>query len=289
MPSEIARAKINLTLHVGAVISDPGHRFRGYHPVDSLVVFADMGDIIHCEEAPNNTLDISGPFSKGLVANPDNLILKAHRMVAQHGSIPNFSFHLEKNLPVAAGIGGGSANAAAVLRVLQSYIQLPSSTWHNMATSLGADVPVCVDSRTRIMSGIGDNLTDMQGLGQIPALLVNPGVPVSTGKIFEAFDSDTHPKQPRPQSRDETLIEKFLAGRNDLQPYTTGIEPMVKTCLNMLANLKDTQPGHVRMSGSGGTCFALFDNIDRARAAKRELDKISPDWWSIVTLLGGAP
>ena len=122
MPSEIARAKINLTLHVGAVISDPNHRFQGYHPVDSLVVFADMGDILHWEEAQDTALNISGPFSKGLIANPDNLILKAHRMVAQQGSIPNFSFHLEKNLPVAAGIGGGSANAAAVLRALQAYI-----------------------------------------------------------------------------------------------------------------------------------------------------------------------
>jgi len=177
MPSEPhftqrARAKVNLTLHVGRVIADRGGAYYGYHPLDSLVVFADVGDEIRAEPAEKTQLTIVGPFTKGLSAEADNLILKAIAAVSARASVPPFNVVLTKNLPVASGLGGGSANAAAMLRILQNYTDLAVSDWREIALSLGADVPVCLLSQTAHMTGIGEAVTPIKDLGQWPAVLV---------------------------------------------------------------------------------------------------------------------
>ena len=175
---DLARAKINLTLHVARVIADPHDAFFGYHPLDSLVVFADVGDVITMQPAGQMGLDITGPFSKGLSAAGDNLILRA----AEAAKAPPHNITLDKHLPVAAGIGGGSANAASILRLCGAQDS-------DIAAGLGADVPVCLLSKTARMSGIGQEVAPLSGLGQLFAVLVNPGVAVSTAAIFKAFDA----------------------------------------------------------------------------------------------------
>ncbi|MBC6402190.1 MAG: 4-(cytidine 5'-diphospho)-2-C-methyl-D-erythritol kinase [Hyphomonadaceae bacterium] len=291
MPSETARAKINLTLHVGALISDPSHRSFGYHPVDSLVMFADTGDKISCEEADAVSLDISGAFADNLQPAPDNLILRAYEIVREHADLPLLHFHLEKNLPVAAGIGGGSANAAAVLRLLKHYADLDQATWLSIATGLGADVPVCLLSKTAIMRGIGETVTPLRGMGTVFAVLVNPGIAVSTGEIFAAFDSDPHPAMPEDNPPHPNLSTMFRAGQNDLQPYTLMRYPGVAFCHETLCreipgNLQISHPQHIRMSGSGATCFILFDDERTSGEAARQLKNREPDWWVKTTRLG---
>ena len=185
---ETARAKINLTLHVGRIIKDPSDPFYGYHPLDSLVVFADIGDELDMVEADTTTLSINGPFAAGLTAKSDNLILRA-LSAAKAGP---HSVTLEKNLPVSAGIGGGSANAAAVLRMC-GVDDLST------AVSLGADVPVCLHSKTAHMTGIGEDIRLLPNMEPLQALLVNPRVAVSTGSIFKAFDASPNIREtPRP-------------------------------------------------------------------------------------------
>lgn len=284
MSAEIARAKINLTLHVGSVI-EASHRLSGYHPVNSLIVFADIGDTLSCEAANDLSLTISGPFSTGLETDHNNLILKAWQAVAKTTDIPPLAFHLTKNLPVAAGIGGGSANAAATLRLLQNYTNLPREHWHNIATGLGADVPVCLHSKTSIVKGIGQVLTPIPGHGRLPAILVNPGISVSTRDVFTAFDTEPHAVIPKVQSG-TPLLNMFLSGLNDLQPYTIATHPQVQECLDALRNHADIHPKYARMSGSGATCFAICDTIDIAKKAAADLSNAHPDWWSVATFLG---
>ena len=176
MHRELARAKINLNLHIGQVIDDPAHRHHGYHPLSSLVVFADYGDELSCETSQKTSLEITGPFSKGLETDESNLILKAYQRVADQVEIPKLKFNLVKNLPIASGIGGGSADAAAALRLLQNYVNLNDHDWHSIALSLGADVPVCFYSKTCIMKGIGEQIEFLENRDNLHAVLVNAGV-----------------------------------------------------------------------------------------------------------------
>ena len=274
MKSERARAKINLTLHVGRVIKDPSDPFYGYHPLDSLVVFADIGDEIEMAEADKTALSIEGPFAKGLTAQDDNLILRA---LSAAKAKPH-KITLQKHLPVSAGIGGGSANAAAVLR-LCGVDDLQT------AVPLGADVPVCLQSKTAHMTGIGEDVTLMPDMEQLHALLINPRVAVSTGAIFKAFDEAPDIREtPRPMKTSGDLLARALDGRNDLQAIAMAQAPVIGDVLRMLASQNGCQLA--RMSGSGATCFGIFESDRALRQAQAAIRTQAPDWWCEATLLG---
>jgi len=267
MRTELARAKINLTLHVGRVIKDPHDPFCNYHPLDSLVVFADIGDFVTLQKAEIPGLTITGPFSEHLSATPDNLIMRA-LSVADEAPC---HVTLEKNLPIAA------ANAAAILRLL-------NLTDPHIAIDLGADVPVCLVSSTAHMTGIGEDVTPLPGLGRLYALLVNPGVAVSTADIFRAFDSSAPRDTPRPQKPDGSLLERALDGRNDLESIAIAKEPVIGNVLAALSRQTGCQLA--RMSGSGATCFAIFDNETHQGQAEQAIKNEHPDWWVARTRLG---
>ena len=227
-------------------------------------------------KAETTTLSISGPFGAGLTADNDNLILRA--LTAAKAAPQNVT--LEKHLPVSAGIGGGSANAAAILR-LCSVDDLQTTI------SLGADVPVCLHSKTAHMTGIGEDVTVMPGMGQLPALLINPSVAVSTGAIFKAFDAATDIREmPRPLKTSGDLLARALDGRNDLEPIAMSQAPIIGDVLRLLAS----QPGCqlARMSGSGATCFGLFESDRALRQAEAAIRAQAPEWWIQPTLLGDA-
>ena len=273
---EIARAKINLTLHVGRIIEDPHDRFFGYHPLDSLVVFADIGDQIMMSEADKTSLSIGGSFGKGLTAGDDNLILRA----LDAAKAKPQSVSLEKNLPISAGIGGGSANAAAVLR-------LCGVSDNEIAVGLGADVPVCLASNTAHMTGIGEDVALLPDMGELHAVLINPGVAVSTGAIFKAFDSAPDIREtPRPMKASGDLLERALDGRNDLEPIAISQAPIIGDVLRILASQGGCQLA--RMSGSGATCFGIYENQNAALRAQAEIKAQSPNWWVVATVFGEA-
>lgn len=284
MPAEIARAKINLTLHVGGAIEDPENRFHGYHPLDSLVVFADIVDTVSCEPADETTLKIDGEFGDQLTAGENNLILKAYRAVNVRTQCPALAFSLDKTLPVAAGIGGGSANAAATLRLLKHYVDLPGRDWDEIALGLGADVPACLQSRTLRMQGIGETLTSLTDMGTVPTVLINPGVQIMTRDVFRTFDSSSPDKTPRPQTEAKDLQGMVLGGHNDLEPVTAALSPAISQVLTHLGQQDECYLA--RMSGSGATCFGLFMTESAAQIAAARLKKIRPDWWVKTTVLG---
>lgn len=274
--SQKARAKINLTLHVGRVIKDPSDPFYGYHPLDSLVVFADIADALEMAPAKATALSISGPFGAGLTAEKDNLILRA-LTAAKAG--PQ-DVHLIKNLPISAGIGGGSANAAAVLRMC-GIDDL------RIAIGLGADVPVCLRSETAHMTGIGEDVTPMPHLGHLHAVLINPGVAVSTGGIFKAFDAAPNIREtPRPMKSSGDLLARALDGRNDLEPIAIAQAPVIGDVLRLLASQNGCQLA--RMSGSGATCFGLYESGTSAFRAQATIKGQAPNWWCEAVTLGDA-
>ncbi|MEM7729170.1 MAG: 4-(cytidine 5'-diphospho)-2-C-methyl-D-erythritol kinase [Pseudomonadota bacterium] len=267
----LCRAKINLTLHVGAPL--PSGRWQGYHPVESLVVFADIGD--HIAFGPSaddrHSLALNGPFAGKLQAGPDNLVVQA---LEACDALPTHAV-LTKSLPVSAGLGGGSANAAAVLRAFDPQGEAD-------AAALGADVPVCRLSRTAMMEGIGERITAMPALGRIPAVLVNPGVAVPTGEVFALYDAGTVPSVPGTTVRSGTLLDRAVSGRNDLEETAIAIQPVIAELLARLG----AQEGCAlaRMSGSGATCFGLFDTMEAAQRAARDLER--DGWWVAPVWLG---
>lgn len=283
---ETARAKVNLTLHVGQIIQDPDHRFYNYHPLDSLVVFSNIADTLQAtlrEGEPSNnvsnpTLGISGPFYSKLLENdPSNLIIQAYNAVAHEAPLPAIDFHLEKNLPIASGLGGGSANAAAVLRILKKITHLPEQKWEEIALKLGADVPVCMDQKTAFMRGIGEIVEPIADMGRVHGVLVNPGVGVSTGEIFRQFDRANPLAAPKPQKLNGNLIQRAIDGRNDLEPVTQKLLPEVEDTLRELRRTSFCKLA--RMSGSGATCFGLYETEDHARLATHRIRKSQPSWW----------
>ncbi|RZV42081.1 MAG: 4-(cytidine 5'-diphospho)-2-C-methyl-D-erythritol kinase, partial [Acidimicrobiales bacterium] len=270
-----ARAKINLTLHVGPPIGD------GYHPLKSLVVFADIWDVVEMRPAQGDksTLVIEGPFANGLASDKTNLVLKTAQLISDK----KFDLKLIKNLPIASGIGGGSADAAATARLVapENIDQISTDLM-----AIGADIPVCLRSKTCLMEGKGEQLTPLPNLGSINAVLVNPGVAVSTGEIFKLFDQ-TKPTSANlavelPNTTD--LMELAKWGRNDLQDVAISIAPEVQTVLDALSEIETCQLA--RMSGSGATCFGLFSSRDQAVDACAGIKDENPDWWSVATVLG---
>lgn len=279
MHTEQARAKINLNLHVGRLIDDPSHKYYGYHPLSSLVVFADHGDDLSCAPATKTELTICGPFSEGLEADQSNLILRAYEAVARLTQLPALTFKLIKNLPVASGIGGGSADAAAALRLMKHYAVLPEAIWSDIALSLGADVPVCLLSRTALMTGIGEEIEPLADLGQVSAVLINPRTPVSTGAVFRAFDALDRPVQKLRQPSG-TLLERFSQSHNDLENIAAAMNADISRCLKAMN-------GHLcRMSGSGATCFALLPDPASAHALAQLIKQQQPHWWIQPVMLG---
>ncbi len=260
MKTELARAKVNLSLHI------TGRRADGYHLLDSLVVFPEVGDVLHRE---GKGLRLSGPFADGLSAE-DNLVTKAAALLGKSPDI-----HLVKNLPVASGIGGGSADAAATLRLLADG-PLPD------ALSLGADVPACVRSHPLRMQGIGERLTPLPALPDYAIVLVNSGEAVSTAAVFGALARVDNPAgQGLPAGLSTAEFFRFIqAQRNDLQAAAMGLCPSIADVIAALS----AQPGCAvaRMSGSGGTCFGLFETLEKAEAAAREIRRQAPDWWVVA-------
>ena len=281
-----ARAKINLTLHVGRPILDPHDKYMGYHPVDSLVVFADIGDELGMEASPVTRLTLQGAYSRDLALTADNLILRALRCVQDAANLPDmhFAFDLVKNLPVSSGMGGGSADAAAALRLLRAYIDLPEAQWHELAAHLGADVPVCRLSKTAHMTGIGEQVRALPALGDIDAILVNPNLAVSTAQIFKNFDASSPQDTPRPQKPSGTLLARALDGRNDLQAVAIDLCPPIADVLSAISAQNACML--TRMTGSGATCFGLFPDAASAQIAAKAIANAQPDWWAEPCKLG---
>lgn len=277
-----ARPKINLFLHV------TGRRADGYHLLESLVCFAEMGDRIAVASANDFSLEIDGPFSAGLEIGEGNLVMRAAStlQVWAQGSgydVRGAAITLQKNLPVASGIGGGSADAAAALNALARLwdLQVPEAELEELALKLGADVPVCLQSRTQMMRGIGEELENSPALPPAWILLTNPMVEVSTAKVFSALDLIELPQAPIAPPKFETAQElgTWLNSetRNDLEIPALSHAPEIATVLDKLV---DSEGAHIaRMSGSGATCFALFDQFETANAAAESLAATHPNWW----------
>jgi 4-diphosphocytidyl-2-C-methyl-D-erythritol kinase len=263
---EAAPAKVNLTLHV------TGQREDGYHLLDSLVVFADVGDRLTLRRAAVPGLRVTGPMAAGVPEGPENLVLRAAQVMGVALEIG-----LEKHLPAAAGIGGGSSDAAAVLRgavALVPGLELPG----DQGLSLGADVPVCLMARAARMRGIGADVVAVDGLPELHGVLVNPGVAVSTALIFRSLARKDNPAMPEvlPRWRDAADLAGWLAGqRNDMQGAAMAAAPVVGEVIAAVA----ATPGCLlaRMSGSGATCFGLYANAGAADAAAADLAR--PGWW----------
>ena len=280
---EKAPAKINLTLRV------IGRRDDGYHELESLVAFADLADTLSLEPGPATALDIAGPFAAACGPEGDNLVLKAVAVLGRAVSgLKAGRFLLQKNIPVAAGIGGGSADAAAALRLLARLndIARGDARLALAARAVGADVPVCLDPRPRIMRGLGDLLSDPIELPPLAALIVNPRVPLPTREVFAALKIPQAAKSTiAGVPRDFTALVGFLRENgNDLTQAAIACLPVVGDMLNALRALAGARL--VRMSGSGPTCFALFESGGEAAAAARQLGAAYKAWWMQTATIG---
>ncbi len=293
--AEKAPAKVNLTLRV------LGRRADGYHDIESLVAFAGVGDALTFTPGPALTLAVGGPTAGAAGDTADNLVLKAARALAERvEGLALGSFALSKRLPVAAGLGGGSADAAAALRLLAraNGIARDDRRLIEAARATGADVPVCLDPRVRLMRGIGDVLSDPLDLPRLFAVLVNPGVAVPTRAVFAALNLPP----PAPSTAGSSLsplagqgddawggeptalVAALAKNRNDLEEPAIELEPAIADVLAVLRKLPGCRLA--RMSGSGATCFGLFDTTGAASAAGRTLRAGYPGWWVRATVLG---
>ena len=273
--AECAPAKINLHLHV------VGRRGDGYHLLDSLVVFAAVGDRLSVTPADDLSLSVTGPFAAGLAAENDNLVLRAARALASRAGVAaRGKLVLGKYLPVSSGIGGGSADAAAALRLLSRFwrISVPEDQLSDIARGLGADVPVCLLNQPATMSGIGEVLAPAPSLPDVGIVLINPGVAVSTPDVFRARTGAFSPAASFPAGgwiESESLAASLHAVGNDLEPPARTLAPSISDTLAALEAL----PGCLlaRMSGSGATCFGLFPTPQGAQEAARTI--IRTGWW----------
>ncbi|MEP9360793.1 4-(cytidine 5'-diphospho)-2-C-methyl-D-erythritol kinase [Sphingomonas sp. KR3-1] len=265
MITEVAKAKLNLALHVRA------RRPDGYHELETLFAFVEHGDIVTVAPAETDSFALTGPFAGVLRGDGDNLVTRAARAFRDQFGGGAHAISLDKRLPVASGIGGGSADAAATLRALGRLHDVALDDMFALADRLGSDVPACLYGVTAIGRGRGEQLEPVAGLSGAPVLLVNPGVAVSTAEVFRRWDGiDRGPLPADPRT-----------GRNDLEPPARAIAPVIGEVLDALA----AQPGAglVRMSGSGATCFALFDSAASRDAACEVFARRG--WWVLPTRL----
>lgn len=289
MIEEIAPAKINLYLHVGGVRRD------GLHDLKSLFVFADGGDSVAAEPARDVSLAITGPFSAPLLREPaeKNLVMRAARALrAAAGVDAGARITLDKRLPIASGVGGGSADAAATLRVLMKLwrVEISGPALHKLAFALGADVPACLSRAPTLVSGAGERVARAPKLAPLAVCLVNTRVPMPTGPVFRAFDAANPAPSPPADPAFDGLSTiggvRALLGRtrNDLEPYAVAREPSVAQAVAALSRAPGALPA--RMSGSGATVFALFSAQQSARRAAAAMR--GRGWWSIDAALCGA-
>ena len=282
---EDGRAKVNLTLRVF------GRRVDGYHDLESVVAFADCADRLTLTPGPELNLTTTGPLASHCGVATDNLVLKAARLLAER--VPNLKsghFTLEKVLPVAAGIGGGSADAAAALRLLARLndLEMDDPRLHEVALLTGADVPVCLASRACDMTGVGDTLVALS-LPKMPCVMVNPRLPVATKDVFQALglrngellvgatDVFRGTAWPEDGASLEDWVEVLAAGSNDLEAPAARIQPVIG---EVLAALNATNGAWLaRMSGSGATCFAIYENTAEAHRAAQKITGDHPGWW----------
>lgn len=270
---ETGWAKVNLALHIRR------RRDDGYHDLETIFAFVNQGDGLEAEIADDDTLLLDGEFAAGLQADDDNLVMRALRRLRQAGGVdrvPPLALRLTKNLPVAAGIGGGSADAAAMARLVRDHFlpEMSQAELERLVAPLGADVAACVGSRTCIGVGTGAELSsaDEIDVSGMPILLVNPRKSVPTGPIFKAWDQvDRGALRPSGSVRD-ALTE----ARNDMEPAAISLCPEI---LDVLTALRAAAPWMVRMSGSGGTCFGLFDSVLERDAAAAYFADHHADWW----------
>ncbi len=259
---ETAYAKINLALHVRARLPD------GYHRIETIFAFAEAGDVLTAEAGEGLSLEIVGPFAADLAGEGDNLVLRAARVLRPDGAA---RLTLEKNLPVSAGIGGGSADAAAALRLLNRFWKLdfPEETLLPIAATLGADVPACLLSRNARGEGKGDALApiEIEGLAGLSLLLVNPGTKLSTASVFRAWDGV-----------DRGPLGAWQEGRNDLEASARRLVPEIGDVLAALSGAR-----FARMSGSGATCFGLYGDEAARAAAAAAIEAAHPVWWTLAT------
>ncbi|MGF1561744.1 MAG: 4-(cytidine 5'-diphospho)-2-C-methyl-D-erythritol kinase [Geminicoccaceae bacterium] len=282
---EVARAKVNLDLRV------VGRREDGYHELDSVVAFADFGDHLRFLASDELSLGITGLTAKALEGEPDNLVLRAARRLADHANTAQGAqIMLDKNLPVAAGLGGGSADAAATLRGLNRLWQLdlPLATLAEIGLELGADIPACLHSRSLRMGGIGETITPI-ALPRFPAILAHPGLALSTKAVFRTLHqrySGAGAAVP-PDGNADAWIKRLRQSSNDLELPAIELEPTVARVRDGLAALPGCRLA--RMSGSGATCFGLFTSDYAARAGADSLRGQQPHWWLQACTIGVGP
>lgn len=283
--TETARAKVNLTLRV------LGRRTDGYHDIESLVVFADCADTLTLAPGPELGLSTRGPGAQDCGETSDNLVVRAARLLGER--IPGLvlgHFTLDKHLPVAAGIGGGSADAAAALRLLAraNNLAIDDARIADVARETGADIPVCLASKACTMTGVGENLA-MLDVPPMPCVMVNPRVAVATKDVFAALglgkgellagvgDVMLSPGWPEDGASFEKWIDAIGAGTNDLERPALQVQPVIGDVLSALRATKGVKLA--RMSGSGATCFAIFANDAAARIAAQAIAQDHPGWW----------
>jgi 4-diphosphocytidyl-2-C-methyl-D-erythritol kinase len=269
----LAHAKVNLWLKV------VGRRADGYHLLDSLVAFADLADSLDVAAADKLSLTLDGPGATSLAGESDNLVLKAARLLADHAGVaPRAALRLTKRIPVAAGLGGGSADAAAALQALVELwrLALPAEELFDLAARLGADVPMCLAGRAALVSGIGEKLAPAPPLPTCGLLLVNPGVALATAAVFTARRGDYSKVQPlaRPWSDLTSLVEALAARGNDLTSAAAELCPVIADVLAFLRASPAVR--YAAVTGSGATCFALYDT---SAAAERAAADVPAAWW----------
>ena len=282
MLRERAPAKLNLDLLV------TGRRADGYHLLDSVVAFADAGDELSFAPAATLRLAITGPMAAGLPADETNLVLRAARaLAARAGVAAGAAIALDKRLPVAGGIGGGSADAAAALRGLCRLwgVRLDSAELMGLALGLGADVPVCLLGRPARMRGIGERLDPVPALPPLDLVLVNPGRPLATAAVFRGLWPADRAPRPALPGEPAALLEALRGSRNDLEPPARAVLPAIGDVLEALASAPGCRLA--RMSGSGPTCFGIFAAAADADAAAATIAVRRPDWWVTACRSGG--
>lgn len=278
--SQIAPAKINLALHV------TGQRQDGYHLLESLVVFVNFGDKISVKRADADAFKMSGPYGGDLPSDGNNLVLKARDMLRK--LFPSYAspvaIHLEKYLPIASGIGGGSSDAAAVLHALSVLwgIEIDPEHMGSIGLKLGADVPMCLHGKPLIARGIGEKIERIAAFPQLPMVLVNSGISIATPQVFAALQKRNNPALPdMPQFSTIADVCTYLGETdNHLFAATTTLNPAIGETMEAL---HVTVPQLVRMSGSGATCFGIYTSDEAATNAASSLRKNHPTWFVVAT------
>ena len=280
--SAFAPAKVNLFLHVG------GPDAEGYHPISSLMVFADVGDQVMIQPSDAPAFETTGPFGASIPAGDDNLILRAARAFHAKlgGPVPPYRLILDKRLPIAAGLGGGSSDAGAALKLLRDALapNLADDELEPLAVSLGADGAACFRATALMAEGRGEVLSPAPTLPPLHAVLVNPGVPSPTGAVYRAYDAAVYPDgAARPfvptelESAEEAAGWLAMATRNDLEAPAVALQPLIGEALDVLRDQPESLL--VRMSGSGATCFALCAGDIEAETLAERIEAVRPEWW----------